>query len=135
MSIISANVIACEDVLTEKSEIFSAIKILSAMNVSRATTHVCLYTLATIFSTHSDYVQHVMSVRIDTPDGVRIAIGADYPFYYGYKVDPQGYGGFTLKTRFSLELSKLPGNLGWFLVSVDVDREVVAKTVFMLRWI
>jgi hypothetical protein len=95
VSIISANVIACEDVLTEKAtEIFSAIKILSAFNLARSSTSIALYSLATVFSTPGDHLGHVMSVRIKTPEGLDVAVGSDYPFSYGYKVDPQGYGGF-----------------------------------------
>jgi hypothetical protein len=76
-----------------------------------------------------------MSVRMQTPDSRLVANGADYSFSYGYNVHPEGYGGFSLKTRFSLELSKLPPSLGWFFIQVYVDGEPVAKTLFMLRWI
>ena len=114
MPIVSANVIACEDVLTEKTDIFSAVKILSAYNVSRQTTHMNLYSLATAFCTPGDYSSHVMSVHMKTPEGLAVATGADYSFNYGYKIDPLGYGGFSLKTKFSLDLSKVPAGLGWF---------------------
>jgi hypothetical protein len=135
VSVISANVIACEDILTEKTEIFSAVKILSAYKISRETMHLNFYSLAIATSTPGDYSRHVMSVQMKTPAGLTVAAGADYQFNYGYKIDPLGYGGFSLKTKFTLELSKLPPELGWFFLWVYVDGEPVAKTVFTLRWI
>ena|GEM_PF-3555198 len=133
--IVSANVIACEDILTEKTDIFSAIKILSAYPVPGGTTQINLYSLATVFSAPGDYSSHVMSVQLKTPEGLAVARGEDYRFNYGYRIDPAGYGGFSLKTKFNLKLSELPGNLGWFFVWVYVDGEPVAKTAFTLRWI
>jgi hypothetical protein len=132
--IISANVIACQELLTETTGIFSAIRILSLLNVTRSTTHVNMHSLATVFSTPGDYAEHVMSVRMMTHEGLQIAVGEDYPFSFGYNADPEGYGGFSLQTRFNLELAKLPSGLGWFFVWVYVDGEPAAKTNFMLRW-
>jgi hypothetical protein len=98
-------------------------------------THMSLYSLAIVLSAPGDNSNHVMSVQMKTPEGLIVAQGEDYPFNYGYRIDPIGYGGFSLKTKFNLELSELPASLGWFFLWVYVDGEPVAKTAFTLRWI
>jgi hypothetical protein len=57
------------------------------------------------------------------------------PFLTDIRSIRKDTGDFSLKTRFALELSKLPQGLGWFFVWVYVDGEPAARTAFMLQWL
>lgn len=130
--IISASVIPCLDVLTEKTtEVLSAIKILSVLNIP-TDPYAHFYTLSVVYCTPGDFSQHMMSVQLDTPEGVNAASAPDHYFRYGYKQDQNGYGGYLLTTKFDIELAKLP-SLGWFLIHTYVDGAHVASAPIMLR--
>ena len=130
--IISASVLICQDVLTEKAnEIQSAFRMMSVLNIpTDAYAH--FYSLSTVYCSPGDYSQHRMSVRMETAAGAYAASAPDHEFRYGYKQDRNGYGGYLLTTKFDIELAKLP-SLGWFLIHTHVDGVLVASAPLMLR--
>ena len=132
MPIISANIVLCLDVLTEKTtELPSAMKMASVLNIaSRDYAHFC--SIASVFCSPGDHSPHVMSVRMMTPEGINAGSAPDHAFLYGYRQDPEGYGGYNLTTTFDIDLTLLP-HLGWFLVCVYVDGEWVTQAPIMLR--
>jgi len=98
--LISASMIACESILTEKNDVISAIRILSILNIPLSVPHATFSTLTSVSSSPGDLYAHVLSVQMVTPSGNLIASAPDHRFFYGYNVDRAGYGGYNLTTNF-----------------------------------
>ena len=123
---LSANVVVCAEVLKEaKTDLLSAIRIASVITVPK-TNQAHFYSVAFVSSSPGDHESHVMSVQMNAHDGIKVASAPDYRFTYGYRVDPNGNGGFSMNTEFGIDVSNLeiPGT---FWVWVYVDGEPVAK--------
>ncbi len=132
MSLISASIITCADVLTEKdSDLRSAIKLHSVItDPPRKVAH--FYSLAILFGTPDDRLRHVLSMRMFAPDGSLAASAPNHLFTYGYRQDPAGYGEYNLSTEWDIDLTKLP-SLGWFTVWAYLDDQAIAQAPIMLR--
>jgi hypothetical protein len=105
---------------------------LSVLTVPKGNTHAHFFALTQLFSEPGDYSTHTISVRLMAYDGRYVGSAPDVVFSYGYRIDPLGPGGYSLKTEFNVELSTLP-YFGWFLIWAYVDGQPVAKIPIMLR--
>ena len=82
------------------------------------------YALTRIDSQPGDFQPHVLQVRLAFPDGggwVPVATAPDQRFFYGYKLERAGPGGFNLTTEFNIDLRPLswPSKTYWIQVSLD----------------
>jgi hypothetical protein len=121
---LSSSVLVCEAVLIEKTDVLSAIRIMDTLTLPAGASFARFYTLTRIDSQPGDFQPHVLQVRIAFTDGhgdwVPIATAPDQRFFYGYKLDRAGPGGFNLTTEFNVDLRPLrtPGTY-WIQVSLD----------------
>jgi hypothetical protein len=130
---LSANVIVCGEVLVEaKTDLLSAIRIMTAITVSAKQSHVRFWSIAFVSSPPGDYEQHRMLVQMTGPDGGLVASAQEYEFQYGYKIDPKGNGGFSLRTEFSVDVTRLRDS-GTYWMGVYVDGQIAARTPITLR--
>ena len=123
---LSANVIVCQQVLTEKTELLSAIRIVDTLQISPGYDYAHFSVVTIVVSNPGDIWPHVLKVVMTTWDGREVASAADYKFSYGYKADPTGPGGFRLTTQFDVDLRQLD-TLGQFLIRVFLDGELLPK--------
>jgi hypothetical protein len=129
---LSVNVILCQQVLTEKTELVSAIRVLDTLTIAPGYNLAHFFVVTTVSSKPGDIWPHSLQVAMATVDGRVVASAPEYKFFYGYKVDLTGYGGFRLTTQFDVALESL-GTLGQFLILVYLDGVPVAKTPITLR--
>jgi hypothetical protein len=66
------------------------------------------------------------------PDATVAASADEYRFQYGYKIDPNANGGISLRTQFSVEVTKLPSSGTYWMVAY-VDGALVARTPVTLQ--
>ncbi len=133
MPLLSANVIICESVLTEKTDVTSAIRILNVLTVSPSKNLATFRVHTALASTPTDFEQHVVKVWMHPLDSAVVAAEApEYRFVYGRKIDFSGPGAFNLTTDFNLDLRPL-GDLGHYLIVVSLDGQLVARTPLTLR--
>ena len=102
---LSANIIACETVLSERTEIVSAVRILNVLAIGAGNNFARFSTLTFVTSQPGDLGQHNLQVRMQTMHGELVAQAPGYPFVYGYKIDLTGPGAFMLTTNFNIDLT------------------------------
>jgi hypothetical protein len=129
---LAVHLIACQEVLAEKTGVLSAIRILDTLTIAPSNNFAHFYAVTTIVSTSGDLDSHVVAVTLNKWDGKEIARAPDQSFKYGYNVDPSAPGGFRLTTEFTLDVTQ-PGVLGLCLIWVWLDGVVVSKTPITLR--
>jgi len=130
---LSANVIVCADVLLESAtDLLSAIRMMTVITVPPGNSCAHFYSVVFISSVPGDYEQHKVQMTMNTLDGQTVASAKEYQFVYGYRINPAGNGGFTLRTEFNVDVAKLQG-LGTYWIWAHVDGKPVAKTPLMLR--
>ena len=131
--LLAANVIICESVLNEKTDVASAIRILNALTVSTTQTFATFRVHTMLASTSMDFQQHVVQVWMHPiQNNIAVASAQEFRFIYANKLDYSGPGAFNLTTTFTLDLRPL-GALGHYIVSVSLDGQVVANAPIMLR--
>lgn len=129
----SVNVIVCQQVLTEKTELVSAIRILDTLTIVPGYNFAHFFVVTTIASNPGDILPHILKVSMTRLDEHEVASAPEHEFVYGYRLgDLSGLGGFRLTTQFEVNLQSL-GKLGQFMIWVFLDGERVAKTPLMLR--
>lgn len=131
MSLLSANVIICETVLTEKTEVMSAIRIMNVLTI-RGNNFARFNTLTFLTSHPGDFAAHSLKVQMFSHDEKIVADAPVHPFVYGYNIDPSGAGAYTLTTEFNLDLMPL-GSLGQYAIWVFLDGVKVTGTTLLLR--
>ena len=129
---LSVNVIVCEHVLTEKTELLSAIRILDTLTIQHGYDYARFSVVTIAVSNPGDIGPHVLKVVMTTSSGQQVASAPDCRFEYGYKIDPIGFGGFRLTTQFAVDLRPLD-TLGQFMIWVYLDGAPVAQAPIMLR--
>lgn len=131
--LLTANVIICESVLSEKTDVSSAIRILNALTISPTQTVATFRVHTMLASTPMDFEQHSVQVWMrPMQKDIVVASAPAFKFVYGNKLDYSGPGAFNLTTTFTVDLHKL-GALGHFLISVTLDGQMVASAPIMLR--
>jgi hypothetical protein len=134
MPLLSANVIVCESVLIEKTDVASAIRMINALTSSPSSSIVRFKVHTTVSSSPLDFQPHVLLVEMRAPDGQIFVSAPEYKFVFGNKVDNTGPGFFNLTTDFNLELATLsPMVPTTYMISVYLDGQRVAGTPIMLR--
>ena len=130
---LSANLIVCSEVLVEeKTTLLSAIRMMSSITILRHESHVHIWSIVFVSSIPGDHDRHRMLVTMTGPDSVIVASAEASEFEYGYKVDPTGNGGFSLRTEFNVEVSRIPAS-GTYWMNAHVDGHLVARTPVTLR--
>ena len=133
MPLLAANVLICEVVLNEKSDLASAIRILNVLTVSPTENTATFKVQTMLTATPGDFQQHIVKVWMRTiQNNLVVAKAPEFRFVFGNKFDYSGPGGFSLTTNFALDLRTL-GALGHYMIVVSLDGEVVAQTPLMLR--
>ncbi len=129
-NLIHASLIVCESVLTEKTDLVSAIRIMDSLTIgSIGLAH--FFALTRLHSTlPPDLSPHVLAVRAVGPNGEVVASGEPYPFVYGYAAGPSAPGGFMLTTEFNLDAS---APLGTYDIQAWLDLVLVARASLTLR--
>jgi hypothetical protein len=132
---VSASLIICESVLTEKTGVVSAIRIMDVLTVPALGVQARFFVLTYLHSRPADYLQHVLRIQMVGQDGSDWKIVADAPdhrFVYGYALAALAPGGFVLTTEFNINLIPL-GSLGTYLVQAIVDGDLVEQTPLTLQ--
>ena len=132
MSLLSANVIICETVLTEKTEVISAVRIMNVLRISGGLNFAKFSSVTFLASEPGDTSPHKIKVQMISSSGDFVAEAPERWFFYGYNVDPSGPGGYTLTTEFNLDLSPL-GTLGSYAVWVFLDDVRVCGAPLIMR--
>jgi hypothetical protein len=133
--LLAANVIICESVLNEKTDVASAIRILNALTIAPAQNFATFRVHTMLTSTPMDFQQHIVKVwmrPIENENSVMVADAPEFRFVFANKLDFSGPGAFNLTTTFTLDLRPL-GTLGHYFVSVSLDGQIVANAPIMLR--
>ncbi len=132
MPLLTANIIVCETILVEKTDVISAIRVMNTLSLAPGNNFAHVFVVTFLASQPRDLSQHILKVRVTQLNGLTIAEAPDYPFVYGYRFDVSGLGGFTLTTEFNIDTSGLgiPSNCA---VSADLDGQPVARTTLTLR--
>lgn len=130
--LLSANILLCESVLTEKSEVSSAIRIVNVVTAApgQATAHFFAHTM--LNSQSLEPTPHVLQIQIFTREGQPVSSAPEYRFVYSNRVDVSGPGAFNLTTEFNIDLSHFPP-MAYYVVAAFLDGQRVATTPIMLR--
>src|SRR5271169_4451188 len=102
MSLLSANIIVCETVLTEKTDVLSAIRMMDTIKIAPNNNAAHFYALTRVTSQPGDFSQHVLKIQMMHQNGASIIEAPECQFSYGYKMDINGLGGFILTTEFTI---------------------------------
>jgi hypothetical protein len=132
MSLMSAGIVVCETVLFEKTDLVSAIRIMSALKLAGGSNFAHFFVLTFLTSHPGDLQQHVLKIQVTEENGSVLGEAADYHFLYGYKLDVSGPGGFVLSTEFNLDTAAItkPARC---LINAFLDGQCVAQTPLTLR--
>ncbi|HEV8038874.1 MAG TPA: hypothetical protein VGP62_08430 [Bryobacteraceae bacterium] len=131
MALLSANVIVCEAVLFEKTDVPTAVRIMTAIRLAGGTKSAHFFVVTFLNSQPGDFAKHVLKIQVLDKSGPFISQADDYPFVYGYKLDSSGPGGFTLTTEFNIDTTSMPSPAGWIIVAF-LDGQAVARIPLML---
>jgi len=102
------SLVACESLIWEKDkDIPSAIRVLSAIQITPLASTVHFTTLTILYNPSLDFLPHTLQLHVTAPDLKRIASALPYRFVYGYKLSQADPGGFMLSTAFILEVKQL----------------------------
>ncbi len=116
MELLSANIIVCENVLTETPSVggpvLSAVRILSAIRLPVGNDLARFFTLTYLSSQPGDFLKHTIRIQILDKGGSLVIQAEPYLFQFGYLLDPLGPGGYTLRTEFGLNVAARPLPLG-----------------------
>jgi hypothetical protein len=129
---LSANIIVCETALYEKTDVPSAIRIMTAIGLPPGNNFARFSTLTFLSSLPRDFEVHTLQIQMTDQAGRPIGHGEPYQFNYGYRLDISGPGAFMLKTDFNLDTTPigLPANC---LITAHLDNQAVAWVPLMLR--
>lgn len=134
---ISASVIVCESVLTEEvSGLRSAIRILSHVKPATGSEIAHFYGLTFLASRPGDTASHELEVRMvgeNSTGWFVVAASPVHTFTYGYKIDQAGPGGFSLATRFSINVKGLDLSAAFFIEALLDGSRVGQAPVTLLR--
>jgi hypothetical protein len=64
MPLLSANILVCETVLTEKTDMLSAIRMMDTIRVAPSNNSVHFYVVTRVMSQPEDFSQHVLKVQM-----------------------------------------------------------------------
>lgn len=133
MPLISASVIICETVLLEKTDVMSAIRIMNVLSIGEGNNFARFSSITFLSSTPGDYSRHVLKVQMLKSTGEPVAAGQEQPFVYGYRIDPNGSGGYNLTTNFNLDLRTIPAPFCQYVIWAFLDDVRVGGATLMLR--
>jgi hypothetical protein len=130
---LAVNVVVCQEVLTEATNLISAIRIFDTLTIAIGNDFAHFYVLTTAFSNPGDLDPHTLKVTMNRWSGEHVASAPEYGFTYGYNLDSASPGGFRLTTEFNVDLRPLGGVLGSFMIWIFLDGAQVAKAPITLR--
>jgi hypothetical protein len=132
MSLLSANVLVCETILTEKTDVLSAIRMMDTIRIAPGNNTVHFYVVTRVTSQPGDFLPHALRIQVTHQAGSLVIEAREHQFVYGYKLDISGPGGFILTTEFTIDVSGMSLPAGC-LVNAFLDGQSVARTPLMLR--
>jgi hypothetical protein len=136
MALLSANIIICENVLTEippfGGPVLTPIRVMGAITLPPGNNSPHFIVLTFLTSQPGDSSLHTVQVKITDKNGALISEAAPVPFQFGYLLDLHGPGGYNLKSEFTLNVTTWQFPVGC-LVSALVDNAMAASTPLMLR--
>jgi hypothetical protein len=130
-----ASIIVCESVLTEKTGVGSAIRIMDILTVGPASLSARFFVMTFLHPTQLDLGTHALKVQmlgLRNANWVIVADAPEYKFSYGYEVDVSGPGALQLTTEFNVDIAAL-GQLGTFFIQAIVDGNFLIQTPLTLR--
>jgi hypothetical protein len=131
-TLLSANIVLCETVINENTGTQTIVRQFSHINLAPDSESAHFFALTILASQPGDQSPHALQMRMVDRQGRAVIVVPDFPFVYAFKTDPTGPGGFSLKTEFTVDLTKLV-SLGTFLVQAWLDGVWVAQTPITLR--
>ena len=131
---ISASIVVCESVLTEKTGILTAVRITDSFILNQAAAFAHFYTVTFVRSLPMDFQQHRLKIQIVRKVGttwVTLAEAPEHYFNHHYTVLSEPVS-FSLTTEFTLALGPLEPLRSYF-VQAWLDGEMVVQTPLTLR--
>ncbi len=120
--------------LWETNEIATLVRVMSAVNVGQHSKQVRFFVLTSVNSQPGDFEEHTLTITVADRDGNIIAYTKPARFEYGYKLDPNGPGGFMLRTEIVLDLSSIPLPVHLTVAAfLDLEESPACLTPLMLQ--
>lgn len=108
MALLSANILVSESLLWEDAlQLGTLVRIMSAVNLGSNSKSVRFWVLTSLSSQPGDTEEHTLTITVADRYGNIIANTKPASFHYGTKLDPDGPGGFMLRTEIVLDLEPL----------------------------
>jgi hypothetical protein len=133
-SLLAANLLLCESVLTEDSGLRTAVRIVTHIRLAAGSDTAFFNSLTILTSLPGDHDQHVLKVQMKGEDASQwqvVTEAPDHHFVYGYKQDLRDPGGFSLQTKFAVNVQNLDLSKTFF-VEAWLDGERVAHAPLRL---
>lgn len=132
MPLLSANILVCESVLVEKTEVLSAIRMMDTIALAPGNDVARFHAVTRLTSQTADFYAHTLKVQVTDKNSTLITEAPEFSFRYGYRMEISGLGGFVLATEFALNAAGLllPAV---YIVTAFLDGQGVARTPLMLR--
>lgn len=80
MPVLSANILVCETVLTEKTDVLSAIRMMDTIKIAPNSNAAHFYAITRVTSQPGDFSPHVIKVQVTQQDGSLVTEASGYPF-------------------------------------------------------
>jgi hypothetical protein len=136
MALLSANIVVSESLLWEDSlQLGTLVRVITAINVGASSKSVRFWVLTSLSSEPGGLEEeHILTIAVADRNGKTIAHTEPTTFHYGAKLDPNGPGGFMLRTEIILDLEpiELPIHLQ-VAAFLDLEKSPVCRTPLMLR--
>jgi hypothetical protein len=127
-----ANIVLCETVINEYTGTQTFVRTFSHLTLDEKQYSAQFFSVTLLTSLPGDLINHVLSVRMVDASGQSVATAPDRHFAYAYRIDPAGPGGFSLTTKFTVDVTKL-ASLGTYLIEAWLDGSRVAQAPLTLR--
>jgi hypothetical protein len=138
MALLSANMALCEAVIWEDppaasggGKIGTIVRALSVITL-RNTFSAHFFCVTGLASQPGDFNPHVLRIQITDKTGSVISQTEGYKFSYGYLIDSHAFGGFTLTTEFTIDVSQYQLPLGC-VVTAHLDDVAIARTPLLIK--
>ncbi len=107
---------------------------MSAINLGPNSQTVHFFVVTSLNSQPGDFGPHKLTVSVADMDGKTIAYTLPAEFKYGYKLDPDGPGGFIMTTEIVFDLSSIPLPVHLTVAAfLDSEPNPVSYAPLMLR--
>lgn len=134
MALLSANIIISEFLLWEETQLATLVRVMSAVNVGSESKDVKFYVFTSLSSQPGDSDEHKVTITVADRDGKILTYTKPAEFKYGSKLDPDGPGGFMLRTQIVLDLESLELPIHLTVAAfLDLEESPACLTPLMVR--